>query len=206
MRREDARGDSLLQRDGYGRGRLVEGGNHDAGPVGTPQREQNARSVAGGNRQEIYDEKQQVAECDLRPYSRQKQQREDQNQIHKGPGGGDEDLIAAAAGVAPAVVSTAQAEPELAHRNSKDDGNQHVTHLVEQQASYQQSSHDEASPSAIDSDTKEDAQNKEKPSSIVHAERDHKSVHSYTLAQLYVDARRSVDHLAGYITKDLQKA
>jgi hypothetical protein len=80
-----------------------------------------------------------------------------------------------------------------------------VTHLVQQQAGYQQGSHGKATPPPKNPDPKEDAQGKQKPPCIVHAEWDPESVHAYSLAQLYVDSMHYNAHSNSYITKDVQK-
>ena len=58
-----------------------------------------------------------------------------------------------------------------------------MTHLVEQQANYERSSNCQAMPQSRKLDAKQYAQDKQKPSRIVHPERNHKSVHAYTFAQ-----------------------
>jgi hypothetical protein len=58
-----------------------------------------------------------------------------------------------------------------------------VTHLVEQQANYERNSNREAKPQSRKLNANKRAHGKQKPSCIVHPERDHKSVHAHTLAQ-----------------------
>ncbi|SPE31379.1 hypothetical protein SBA5_880047 [Candidatus Sulfotelmatomonas gaucii] len=89
------------------------------------------------------------------------------------------------------VVSTAQTQAELPHRNAKQDCGQHVPHLVEQQASRERSSDYKAKPQSIKPDAEEDAKGKQKPSRIVHPEWNHKSAHASTFAQPQVSKMRN---------------
>jgi len=124
--------------------------------VGKPYRPQNAGPSLDGIRQQIV---RHITGCKARVWTRSRvnQEREYKKQIHQRSGSGDENLIPAATGVGSAVVSTAQTQPELPHRNSKYYCGQHVTHLVEQQASCERSSDCEAKPQSRKLDAKEEA-------------------------------------------------
>ncbi|MGD0913488.1 MAG: hypothetical protein ABR928_16465 [Terracidiphilus sp.] len=140
----------------------------------------------------------------MSPYQGNIQERKHKKQIHQRSGSGDENLITAAAGIGSAVVGTFQTQPELPHRNSKHDCGQHVTHLVEQQAGYERGSECEAKPQSGKADANEDAHGKQKPSCIVHPERNHKHAHACTFAQPLAGAMRTLAHQASFIAQDEQ--
>ena len=112
----------------------------------------------------------------------QEQEWDCNKEIHQRPGCGDEDLVAASTGACPPVVCATQSESELSHRNSKDPGDQHVAHLMHQQAGYKGNAYIESKPPSAKLDADEVANGNEAPSCVVHAERNNKFIHIHTQA------------------------
>jgi hypothetical protein len=113
----------------------------------------------------------------LETEAREKDEWDDDEEIHEGTGGRDQDFIAAAGGVGPSDVSAAQFQSKLAHRNFESRSRKDVTCLVEQKAQKKQSGFRNAELPSTHADAEDDADKDQEPASAMHAERDSQSRH-----------------------------
>ena len=139
---------------------------------------QDAEAVAGGKRKQIEDGEHQVAGGELRSEARDKQDGNDQQEIHERARSGDEDFVASAGGVGALDVGATQLNSQLAHRHFEGSGGEHVPQFVEQKAGENQSAERKTKLPSAAADAENNAEKNKQPTIAMHAERDFKSRHA----------------------------
>ena len=152
-------------------------GSRAGGQDGAGEVAQDAQAVAGGERQKIGDSEHEIAEGELGAEARDEEEWDDQEKIHEGTGGGDQDFVAAAGGEGSFDVGSAQFQSNLAHRHFESCGCEDVSGLVEEQAGKKESGFRDAKAPSAHANAEDDAYEDQEPACSMHAERDHKSRH-----------------------------
>lgn len=90
------------------------------------------QAVTGGERHKIDKADDSIAHGDLGTQARDAKEWEDNQEIHHRAGGGDQDFIPAAKGVASSDVHAAELNSAFVHRHAEIRGCQNVTCFVKQ--------------------------------------------------------------------------